>query len=190
MLERKVWTSYRGLACSVALLWKKREGFIGTQPIGLWHEGLAAALWSCCSMCWYKWVSSPLEELPAHAAQDNRASVWGIHHLWTSAVPGCVNTAPVQLYILFIATIIHLFFFFWWELVERPIAERQVPLGGSADGRLALPSGLPECFAFSENWTTCSDTALQGNTWEPSSGICQEKQGWYSLHVAFTVFLK
>ena len=48
-------------------------------------------------------------------------------------------------------------------MLERPIAGGQVPLGGSMDGLLALPSALPSCFALSENWTTCSDSVLEGN---------------------------
>lgn len=56
------------------------------------------------------WESSPLEDLPAYDAQENRASVCGMRDLQRSAVPGCVNTAPVQLCALFIATTAHLFY--------------------------------------------------------------------------------
>lgn len=48
-------------------------------------------------------------------------------------------------------------------MLKRPLAGRQLPLEGSTDGLLVLPSALHRCFALSENWTTCSDSVLEGN---------------------------
>lgn len=48
-------------------------------------------------------------------------------------------------------------------MLERPIVERQVSLGASLGGLLALPAALLRCFALSEKWTIRSDSLLEGN---------------------------